>query len=79
MLNKCGIPFNINNESNEITLSFCYSDGEVPFELTLKNVDYSFREGSETEPFMKAAHFGKIELEIPGQFLNITSNPTAVG
>ena len=42
---------------------YAYGDGEVPFSLKLKNVDYSFREGSETEPFMKAAHFGEIVLE----------------
>ena len=40
VLNKCGIPFNINNESNEITLSFCYSDGEVPFEWTSDVIEW---------------------------------------
>ena len=34
VLSKCGIPFNINEESNEITLSFCYSNETTPLEWT---------------------------------------------
>lgn len=42
---------------------YAYGGGETAFDLTVKDFVYSCREGSEAEPFMKAAHFGRIRLE----------------
>ena len=32
ILNECGIPFDIENKENEITLSFCYANDNLPLE-----------------------------------------------
>ncbi len=40
-----------------------YGDGEVLYELKLKNVDFSYAEDYATEPFMLVAHYGKLDLE----------------
>ncbi|MBE7011301.1 MAG: hypothetical protein E7415_01345 [Ruminococcaceae bacterium] len=40
-----------------------YGNGEPDFSLKLKNIDYTVREGSEKEPFMRVANFEKIELK----------------
>ena len=40
-----------------------YGVKEVPFVLTLRNVEYSCREGSETDPLFRVAHFKEIRLE----------------
>lgn len=34
VLNNYGIPFNINNDTNEITLSFCHANDDTPLEWT---------------------------------------------
>lgn len=42
---------------------YAYGDGIVPYRLDLKNVRYSVAEGFGTEPLIKAAHFGEINLQ----------------
>ena len=42
---------------------YAYGNGISLFDLTLKNFEYSVRNGYEHEPFIKAAHFGNIVLE----------------
>ncbi|MBQ8815485.1 MAG: right-handed parallel beta-helix repeat-containing protein [Lachnospiraceae bacterium] len=42
---------------------YAYGDDVVPYRLYLKNVQYSVAEGWETEPLIKAAHFGEINLQ----------------
>jgi len=34
ILNEYGIPFNIEDDTNEVTLSFCYANGNTPLEWT---------------------------------------------
>ena len=53
---------NITAENIEMPLT-AYGDSENPFELTLKNIEFSFREGFEHNPFMHVANFKKITLE----------------
>jgi hypothetical protein len=40
-----------------------YGDKENPFELTLSNVEFSFKKGFEQNPFMHVANFKKIKLK----------------
>lgn len=40
-----------------------YGDGSVPFVLTMKDIDFSFREGAQDVPFIKAGNYGKIILD----------------
>ena len=40
-----------------------YGDKENPFELTLNNVEFSFKKGYEENPFMHVANFKKITLK----------------
>ena len=40
-----------------------YGDKDSPFEMTLKNIEFSFREGFEDNPFMHVANYKKIKLE----------------
>lgn len=40
-----------------------YGDKENPFELTLNNVEFSFKEGFEQNPFMHVANYKKISLK----------------
>ena len=42
---------------------YAYGSEESSFDLALKNIEYSIRDGYEKEPFIKAAHFGQILLE----------------
>ena len=41
---------------------YCYGDGEVPVTLNFNNINYSVREGSETDAVFKVAHFDEINL-----------------
>lgn len=38
ILNDYGIPFNINEDTSEVTLSFCYADGDSPLEWTYDTI-----------------------------------------
>ena len=40
-----------------------YGDKENPFELTLSNVEFSFKTGYEQNPFMNVANYKKISLK----------------
>ena len=43
--------------------SNAYGDGEIPFKLTLRNLDFTYREGFENVIFLKAGEFGRITLD----------------
>ena len=53
---------NIVAENIEMPLT-AYGDIENPFELTINNVEFSFKEGYENNPFMHVANFKKITLK----------------
>lgn len=53
---------NIVAEDIEMPLT-AYGDKENPFELTLNNVEFSFKKGYEENPFMHVANFKKINLK----------------
>lgn len=42
---------------------YAYGNEAVPFNLTIKDFEFSYRKGSEKEPFIRGAYFGKINLE----------------
>lgn len=48
---------------NIMTGLYAYGKEGCPFNMTLKNVEYEYKNGSETEPFIKTAYFEKIKLE----------------
>lgn len=50
ILNGYGIPFNITDETSEVTLSFCYSDGNTPLEWDYDTV-VSFLEWMITDDY----------------------------
>lgn len=43
--------------------SYGNSNMEIPFLLSIKNVNFTFAHGCEKEPFIQAANFGKIDIE----------------
>ena len=53
---------NIVAENIEMPLT-AYGDKDNPFNLTLSNVDFSFKEGFEKNPFMHVANFHQITLK----------------
>lgn len=53
---------NIVAEDIEMPLT-AYGDKENPFELTLSNVDFSFKKGFENNPFLHVANFRRILLK----------------
>ena len=40
--------------------SICYGDSSVDFEIIFKNIEFSYRDGYENQPFIKAGNFGKL-------------------
>lgn len=53
-----------NIEATDIKIGFCgYGDGIVPYKLNINNIVYKVADGFETEPFMKVAHFGSINIK----------------
>jgi hypothetical protein len=53
---------NIVADNIEMPLT-AYGDKDMPFELTLNNIEFSFKEGFEQNPFMHVANFKKITLK----------------
>ena len=53
---------NIVAEDIEMPLT-AYGDKENPVEITLNNIDFSFKKGYEKNPFMHVANFKKIKLK----------------
>jgi len=53
---------NIVAEDIEMPLT-AYGDADNPFELTLNNIDFSFKKGYQKNPFMHVANFSKIKLK----------------
>ena len=54
---------NLTKAKNIMTGFYAYGKEGCPFEMTLKNLEYEYKNGSESEPFIKTAHFKKIKFE----------------